>query len=106
MKLDDINRILKLKQFDWLKIYIGFNTNKRKNAVNSSKKDFLKLVNNSVYGKTMESSRKKKKLDWLKNERSVQKKIISEFVGLKSKMYSLINVNNEESKKAKALLKT
>ena len=48
----------------------------------------------------------KKKLDWLKNERSVQKKIISEFVGLKSKMYSLINVNNEESKKAKALLKT
>ena len=30
-------------------------------------------------------------------------KIIVEFVGLKSKMYSLIDVNNEENKKAKGV---
>ena len=60
MKLDGINRILKLKQFDWLKIYIGFNTNKRKNAVNSSKKDFLKLVNNSFMAKQWKVQEKKK----------------------------------------------
>ena len=31
-----------------------------------------------------------------------KRKIISEFIGLKSKTYSLINVDNEENKKAKA----
>ena len=33
--------MLRFRQFDWLKKYIDFNTNKRKNAVNSSEKGFL-----------------------------------------------------------------
>ena len=35
----------------------------------------------------------------------VKGKILSEFVGLKSKMYSLISVNGEENKKAKVVNK-
>ena len=58
MKLTKIHKVLKFKEFDWLRI-IDFNTKKRKNAVNSlKKKQFFKLIINIVYGKTMENLRK------------------------------------------------
>ena len=42
-----------------VKKYIDFHTDKRKTAVNSSENDFFELVNNSVFGKTMENLRKR-----------------------------------------------
>ena len=59
MKLTKIYRVLKFKQFNWVKKYIHFNTETRMNAANDFEKDFLKLMINSAYKKTMEHLRKR-----------------------------------------------
>ena len=67
MKLKKIHRILKFKQKDWMKPYIDFNTERRKEATNESDKNHFKLLNNAVYGKTMGNMRKRIKIRIVKN---------------------------------------
>ena len=67
MKVTKVHRMLKFKQSNYLKEFVDFNTEKRKNAANSFERNLFKLMINSVFGKTMENLRKRINVELIDN---------------------------------------
>ena len=75
LKITKVHRVLKFKQELWLEPYITLNTNKRKSARNKFEEALYKLLNNSAYGKTCESKRKRVKVNFVHNAEETMQQI-------------------------------
>ena len=87
LKLKKVHRVLEFDQSPWLGQYINFNTQKRTGAKNAFEKDFSKLLNNSVFGKTIENIGKRVDVRLVTDQKKLSK-LVSKPTYVNSKIFN------------------
>ena len=73
LEVTNIHRVLRFRQSPWLQPFIEFNMRMRQAATTDFGRDFFKLLNNSVFGKTMENVREYRNVDLVGTEEKARK---------------------------------
>ena len=106
LKSKKIHRVIEFNQEAWLKSYIDMNAELRKLAKNDFEKDFFKLMNNSVFGKTMENIRKHSDIKLVTTDKK-RSKLVSEpnyhTINLISEDLSIIEMKKTKVKMNKSI---
>ena len=101
LKLKKIRRVIEFNQEAWLKPYIDMNTELRKLAKNDFEKDLFKLINNSVFRKTMKNIRKHRDIKLVTTDKK-RSKLVSEpnyhTINLISEDLSIIEIKKTKVK--------
>ena len=58
-----VHRVIRCNQSTWLKTYIDMKTKLRTEAKNDTAKDFFRLMNNAVFGRTLENVREHRNIN-------------------------------------------
>ena len=106
LKLKKVHKIIEFNQEARLKPYIDMNTELRELAKNEFKKDFFKLMNNAVFGKTMENIRKHRDIKSVTTDKK-RRKLVSEpnyqTINYISEDLSIIEMNKTKVKMNKPI---
>ena len=106
LKLKRVRRIIEFYQKAWLKPYIDMNTELRKLAKDDFEKYFFKLMNNAVFGKTMENIRKHRDIKFVTTDKK-RNKLVSEpnyhTINYISEDLSIIEMNKTKVKMNKPI---
>ena len=106
LKLEKIHRVIKFNQEAWVKPCIDMNTELRKEVKNDFEKDLFKLMNNSVFGKTMGNIRKYRDIKLVTTDKK-RSKLVSETnyhtINLISEDLSIIEMKKTKVKMNKSI---